>query len=173
MPHPIIELKVYDNNSIYHWLSLNQSLLSKEKYLLNNVELHIPNINCLTLIKKSHLYWPIHWLKNIEDYNWLKKHNTSLNDKEIEFFKKLKNEMKLVHGKIPSGIINDNNIINWKNELDKLNTKFNDNESNTKLIYFIHKKLSIKNKLKVINNWDFYINLFKMFENKDVLKMKY
>jgi len=34
----------------------------------------IPSINVLATIKRSHLYWPIHWDKSISDYHLMKQH---------------------------------------------------------------------------------------------------
>jgi hypothetical protein len=35
-------------------------------------EANVPSPSILTLIKRSHLDWNVHWRKNIEDYHWLK-----------------------------------------------------------------------------------------------------
>lgn len=149
--YPIIELKIYDTNSVYYWLSLDEQkeLIDKKTYKLDNIQLCIPNIQCLTAIKESHLYWPIHWLKNIEDFYWLKEHSLNKNEKERLFFYKIKKEMKKTHGVIPYGKFKQVNMNEWKKEIKKIKT-YDTYEKN--MIFFIHFKLSLKNKLKIINN---------------------
>jgi len=156
---PIIELKIYDENSVYDWLSKQeqQELLSNKHYNFNGIQVKIPNLNCLKNIKKSHLYWPISWLKNVNDYSWLKKHTLEDTKLELIFAKKIRNEMKKLHGKVSNGKIkelNDEIIKNLKNEVL---LKENDDK---KVIFIIHEKLSMKNKLKIINNWEKYREFF-------------
>jgi vacuolar-type H+-ATPase catalytic subunit A/Vma1 len=156
---PIIELKIYDKNSTYEWLSQSdqKDLLSEHFYMLDNIKIHIPNLNCLKNIKKSHLYWPISWLKSIEDYNWLKNNTNKDTLKELIFAKKIKSEMKKLHGYISHGKLNDLNSINVEELKNEVLLKENEEK---KVIFIIHEKLSLKQKLKVINNWDNYKNLF-------------
>lgn len=165
--YPIIELKVYDTNSVYHWLSLEQQkeLIESKKYTLDNIELNIPNIQCLTAIKESHLYWPIHWLKNIEDFHWLKEHSLKRNEKENIFAHKIKKEMKNLHGSIPYGKFNQLNINEWREEIKNIKT-YDTYEKN--MFFFIHFKLSLKNKLKVIKSNFLYqqLKFQNNFKNK-------
>lgn len=146
---PVIELKIYDEGSIYHWLSMKeqQSLFSDKKYHLNHLSLNILNLNCLKIIKESHLYWPIHWLKNVEDFTWLKEKtkDSLFTDKELEFLKLIKKEMKNLHGNIPSGKLSDLSLI-------KEQIKKEQNQEN--IVKFIHNDISLKNKLRIIQNWN-------------------
>lgn len=163
--YPIIELKIYDQQSVYHWLSLNgqDTLLSSHKYDFNGIEVSIPSLQCLQAIKQSHIYWPIHWLKNIEDLNWLKCNSQVFNNKEKEFQRKIKKEMQFIHGKIPYGKITEINYKNWISNIEKITT-YDSYEKN--MVFFIHYKLSLKNKLKVINDWNEIKNLIKPIQKK-------
>lgn len=167
--YPEIELKIYDEKSVYFWLSQNEQkeLLSDKKYKLENFTVHIPTLNCLKYIKQSHLYWPIHWIKNIEDFTWLKEKtkNTQPNKKEVHFFIRMKKEMKMIHGKIPSGHIT---------KIEQLNEEYVSQELinqnyEKKLIYCIHEKLSLKNKIKIIHYWN---NFRYLLKQKHEIKIK-
>lgn len=163
--YPVIELKVYSTNSVYHWLSLNEqnSLLSTYKYDFNGIEVNLPNLQCLQAIKQSHIYWPIHWLKNIEDLTWLKSNSHIFNCKEKEFQRKIRKEMKSIHGKIPYGKITGIDYQNWISNIEKITT-YDSYEKN--MVFFIHYQLSLKNKLKVVNNWNNIKNLLKSHHKK-------
>lgn len=167
--YPIIELKIYNEGSVYDWLSKKEQkdLLSENTYQLDKFSVNIPNLNCLKLIKQSHLYWPIHWLKNIEDFTWLKEktNNSILSKKEKAFFRMLKGEMKKLHGRIPAGKITNLNLVTEENiNQELLNEKYE-----KKIVYFIHEKLSLKNKLKIIKNWNDFKYLLK---NESNIKVK-
>lgn len=156
---PIIELKLYDKDSVYEWLSQKEQalLISEKTYDLHGIQVKIPNLNCLKNIKKSHLYWPISWLKNVNDYTWLKNNTKKDNHKERVFYHKIKNEMKNLHGHVTNGKLNhfnENIIKDLKNEV-LLNS-----DNDKKIVFIIHEKLSIKNKIKVINNWEEYKDIF-------------
>lgn len=151
--YPIIELKIYTEGSVYHWLAKKEQkdIITDKIYYLNNIQINIPNIQCLKAIKESHIYWPIHWLKNIEDLTWLKEHSCPYNKKEKEFKRKIKNEMKKLHGNIPYGKVTEKN--NWKELIQSIDKSENYEEN---MIFFIHYKLSLKNKINVIKKWEQY-----------------
>lgn len=165
--YPTIEVKIYNNDSVYAWLAQKEqkSLLSDKTYCLETINVAIPNLQCLKSIKQSHLYWPINWVQNVEDFHWLKEKtvNLPLTVKNVQFARKIKNEMKKLHGKIRYG------------EFKKIPTNYHEIieqcrplEYDKKIIYFIHEKLSLKQKLKIINNFDQYYFLF----NKPVTNIK-
>lgn len=167
--YPVIELKIYNEQSVYNWISKKEQkeLLSENIYQLDKFSVNIPNLNCLKLIKQSHLYWPIHWLKNIEDFTWLKEKtkNSILTEKEKKFFIMIKNEMKELHGKIPAGKLTDLTSLSEKNITQELlNEKYE-----KKIVYFIHEKLSLRNKIKIIQNWNDFNYLLK---NEVTIKTK-
>lgn len=159
--YPVIELKIYNEQSVYDWLSKKEQkeLLSESIYQLDKFSVNIPNLNCLKLIKQSHLYWPIHWLKNIEDFTWLKEKtkNSIITEKEKKFFIMIKNEMKELHGKIPTGKLTDLTSLSEENITQELlNEKYE-----KKIVYFIHEKLSLRNKIKIIQSWNDFKYLLK------------
>lgn len=157
--YPIIELKIYNNDSVYAWLAekSQQELLSNKKYDLDCVSVSIPNLQCLSAIKQSHLYWPINWVKNVEDFHWLKEKTQQLpfTTKQLEFKRKIKTEMKKLHGKIPYGKLKQ-----LPGNYHEMIQQCSPLEYDKKVIYFVHEKLSLKQKLKVINNFNQYSFLF-------------
>lgn len=159
--YPIIEVKIYSEKSVYHWLSLNEQkdLLSTKKYMLDNLEMHIPNLQCLTAIKESHIYWPIHWLKNIEDLEWLRFNARPYNQKEIEFKRRIKNEMKQLHGKIPFKQSQEHdNEANWTVIIENMTIE---DSYDKNMVLFIHTQLSLRQKIKVIKKWTDYQSLLQ------------
>lgn len=151
--YPTIEVKIYNNDSVYAWLAQKsqEELLSEKKYIFDTINVSIPTLQCLKHIKQSHLYWPINWIKNIEDFHWLKEktYNLPLTHKDLEFKHKVKKEMKKLHGKIPYGRLN-----NIPDIYQDIINQCSPQEYDKKVIYFIHEKLSLKQKINIINNWN-------------------
>lgn len=51
-----------------------------------DIDVFCPSTQCLYLLKKSHLFWNIHWEKSIEDMHWLRERATSPNIMEKAFY---------------------------------------------------------------------------------------
>lgn len=60
----------FDYRQSAKMLIANQSNFNQT--MVFNQPIHIANQSTLYLLKRSHLYWNIHWVKSIEDYHWIK-----------------------------------------------------------------------------------------------------
>ncbi len=82
-----IEIEVADANPSSMWLWENRKKFTHG--IAKNINDHpvwhmqVANNLVLSLIKRSHLYWAVHWQKNIEDYHVLKLHAEHFDKQEI------------------------------------------------------------------------------------------
>jgi len=68
-----IEFEIMDfrSSSRYLWDHIIRSGTGVKTVCAFNEYLRVPSIKILYLIKRSHIYWPVHWEKNITDLHWL------------------------------------------------------------------------------------------------------
>lgn len=65
------ELMDFRPSAQYLWENIIRSGTNVKTISAFNEYLRIPSIAILYLIKRSHIYWPVHWEKNIADLHWL------------------------------------------------------------------------------------------------------
>jgi hypothetical protein len=167
---PIIELSLYDNSIIYEYLENNKELFNDEKLNVSGMEFYIPNKQCLYLLKKSHLNWPIHWIKNMNDYTWMENYISFISEKEKIFYGLCEIKMNEIHGEKPFGNMDYFNKSNQ--EMYQLIKKINKPTFDEKLIKFTHKIVDKKTKEKIIKNYSFlknydYLDCKELFVSKN------
>lgn len=73
-------------------------LLEKEKKFDSTTilkqKIKVPDPSILFLIKRSHLYWNIHWEKSINDYHWIKTKSNIPSPCDYEFYSLRHSELK-------------------------------------------------------------------------------
>lgn len=95
-----MELSIYDNDLLYQFVEKNDQLWCDNKVNVPHVgEITTLNATCLTLLKKSHLKWEVHWDKNNNDFQWMKNQCDIENITAIEqlFYEKAYEKMQRVH----------------------------------------------------------------------------
>jgi arsenate reductase-like glutaredoxin family protein len=95
-----MEVGIYDTNALYLFVEKHPEIHSP-------IVVTVPNIGavtalssvCLTLLKKSHLHWNIHWDKNYADFSWLKGHCNidNLSPIEEQFYLLAYEKMSEIH----------------------------------------------------------------------------
>lgn len=76
------EIEVADYNPSAMFLWERRPLFPSNGTSFLDQELHYPDLQYLTKMKRSHLYWPVHWFKSMSDYQTLKLMTWA---KELEF----------------------------------------------------------------------------------------
>lgn len=68
-----MEVILYDNDLLFKYVENTPEIwCNDEVEVLGMGKARTLNSKCLTLLKKSHLKWNIHWDKNNNDYQWMK-----------------------------------------------------------------------------------------------------
>lgn len=63
--------------------------------VLDESEVQIPSLSTLLLLKRSHLIFPAHWWKNIQDYHWLKTRvPPDFTENQLHFFRTRRKEVE-------------------------------------------------------------------------------
>jgi hypothetical protein len=70
--------------------------------LFDRLPLDVVDVEYQMLMKRSHLYWNVHWEKSIADYHELKRHSLKLQRKHQDFLRLRLAENELKWGKIPT-----------------------------------------------------------------------
>jgi len=88
--------------------ALLAELLHTGKLDFHGATFFVPSLTVLFLIKKSHIFQPIHWQKNIADYHFLRHHAYEPSESEARFFQTRRAEVNARAKKKPPSLMMTN-----------------------------------------------------------------
>jgi hypothetical protein len=110
-----IEFEVSDVNASSKMLCANEKsfdvMMTKVPIKGGSLRIaaHVPSIEYLYLIKRSHIYWPVHWLKTMTDMSRMKKYVRTITDDHKRFYEARLTENEAKFGKRFQANLNQEN----------------------------------------------------------------
>lgn len=99
-----MEVCLYDQDTLFQFIERTPEVWHNRKVTVPHIgEVTTLTPQCLTLLKKSHLFWNINWEKNHQDYQWMQKFLSleSLTPQEEHFYERAYEKMSTIHSNKP------------------------------------------------------------------------